>query len=302
MTSENTYHIPVLLEKSVDGLNIKADGVYVDLTFGGGGHSMEILKRLDNGRLYGFDQDADADRNIIDDERFIFIRHNFRFLKNFLRYYGIDKLDGILGDFGVSSHQLDDADRGFSFRSDADLDMRMNKKSGLSAIEVLNNYSEKNLERIFYEYGEIGNANRLTSIILRSRAKTKIRKTLQFVEIIKPCIPEKVRNKYLAKVFQALRYEVTGEIKSLRHMLLQTPDILHKGGRISLISYNSIEDRIVKNFFRSGKLMGEVEKDIYGNYSLPFNAISKGVIVPDQEELKVNPRAKSAKLRIAERN
>ncbi|MFC2097205.1 16S rRNA (cytosine(1402)-N(4))-methyltransferase RsmH [Bacteroidota bacterium] len=301
MAFDNKYHIPVLLNESVDGLCIKPDGIYVDLTFGGGGHSREILKRLNKGKLLGFDQDADAERNILDDRRFIFVRHNFRFLKNFLRYYGIEKVDGILGDFGVSSHQFDEAERGFSFRVDARMDMRMNRKAEFSALNLLKEYSEEKLFKVFKEYGEINNAKKLTALITNYRRTNEICRTQQFVDLIKPLVPEKTRNKYLAKVFQALRYEVTGEIKSLKELLLQTPDVIKNGGMISLISYNSIEDRLVKNFFKYGKLKGDVEKDIYGNFSTPFKTINNKVIVPNEVELKHNPRSRSAKLRIAER-
>ncbi len=301
MDSGETYHIPVLLDESVDGLNITPEGIYLDLTYGGGGHSKEILSRLKKGKLIGFDQDTEAEGNIINDDRFIFAKSDFRYLKNFLRYYKISKVDGVLADLGISSHQIDTANRGFSFRSDARIDMRMNTSSDFSASDILSKYSVKELIRIFREYGEINNAKKLAEIIVSHRKNNDIINTQQLVELIKPIAPERILNKYMAKVFQALRYEVTGEIESLKIMLLQLDGLLKKGGRVSIISYNSIEDKLVKNIFKYGLLTGEADKDIYGNYSVPYTQVNKRVIIPDVEELARNPRSRSAKLRIAEK-
>ena len=301
MDSGETYHIPVLLDESVDGLNITPEGIYLDLTYGGGGHSKEILSRLKKGKLIGFDQDTEAEGNIINDDRFIFAKSDFRYLKNFLRYYKISKVDGVLADLGISSHQIDTANRGFSFRSDARIDMRMNTSSDFSASDILSKYSVKELIRIFREYGEINNAKKLAEIIVSHRKNNDIINTQQLVELIKPIAPERILNKYMAKVFQALRYEVTGEIESLKIMLLQLDGLLKKGGRVSIISYNSIEDKLVKNIFKYGLLTGEADKDIYGNYSVPYTQLNKRVIIPDVEELARNPRSRSAKLRIAEK-
>lgn len=301
MNHGETYHVPVLLNESIGGLNISPEGVYLDLTYGGGGHSREILKKINNGRLIGFDQDADAESNVLDDDRFIFVKSDFRYLKNFMRYYKFSKVDGIIADLGISSHQINVAYRGFSFRSDASIDMRMNTSSKFSASDLLREYTQKDLIRVLREYGEISNAKKLAEIIVNYRRKCEIKSTGQLVELIKPCAPERIRNKYMAKVFQALRYEVTGEINSLKKMILQLPEIIKTGGRVVIISYNSIEDKLVKNFFKYGRLTGEAPRDIYGNYSVPFAQINKRVIVPDAEELKSNPRSRSAKLRIAER-
>ena len=301
MNHGETYHVPVLLNESIGGLNISPEGVYLDLTYGGGGHSREILKKINNGRLIGFDQDADAESNVLDDDRFIFVKSDFRYLKNFMRYYKFSKVDGIIADLGISSHQINVAYRGFSFRSDASIDMRMNTSSKFSASDLLREYTQKDLIRVLREYGEISNAKKLAEIIVNYRKKCEIKSTGQLVELIKPCAPERIRNKYMAKVFQALRYEVTGEINSLKKMILQLPEIIKTGGRVVIISYNSIEDKLVKNFFKYGRLTGEAPRDIYGNYSVPFSQINKRVIVPDAEELKSNPRSRSAKLRIAER-
>jgi len=296
-----TYHVPVLLKESIDGLNISPDGIYLDLTYGGGGHSREIFKKIKTGKLLGFDQDADAAENIINDQKFLFARSDFRYLKNFLRYYNISKVDGVLADLGISSHQIDEGSRGFSFRSDARIDMRMNTESDFSAIDILNKYSEDELLRILFEYGELSNARKIARAIIDSRKETDIVNTGQMVELLKQFTPERVLNKFMAKVFQALRYEVTGEIESLKIMLNLLPEILKESGRVAIISYNSIEDRLVKNYFKYGRLSGEPEKDIYGKYSVPFIQVNKKVIVPGSSELANNPRSRSAKLRIAER-
>ena len=294
------YHNPVLLKESVDGLNINPDGVYVDVTFGGGGHSREILSRLsDKGRLFAFDQDEDAIKNTIDDERFTLIHENFRFIKRFLRFHGVRKVDGILGDFGVSSHQFDEAGRGFSIRFDADLDMRMSKKMKTSAHDVVNNYSEEELRRMFSVYGELTNAKSIAATIVASRDE-KINTIEDLKRIVAKFLPKHAEHKVLAKIFQAIRIEVNEELVVIEELLMQSPEILGKGGRLSLISYHSLEDRLVKRFIRSGLFEGEPEKDFYGNISVPFKKKGK-MIVPTTEEIKVNNRARSAKLRIAER-
>ena len=286
------YHEPVLLKESVDGLNIRRGGVYLDLTYGGGGHSAEILGRLDeNGCLLGFDQDEDAKANVPDDDRFVFVNHNFRFLRNFLRYYGHETADGILADLGVSSHEFDEAGRGFSFRFDAELDMRMNRRKGLTAAMVLNTYEPEALLTVFKEYGEVENAKRLVDAIVKARAQKEIRTSEEFYQAIVSCIPKLKEKKYLAKVYQALRIEVNGEL-----------DALKPGGRLVVITYHSLEDRIVKNFLKAGNAEGKVEKDLlYGRTSHNFELVNRKVIVPTEEEVERNPRARSAKLRIAEK-
>lgn len=294
------YHNPVLLKETVDGLNINPDGVYVDVTFGGGGHSREILSRLsDKGRLFAFDQDEDALNNIIDDERFTLIHENFRFIKRFLRFHGVRKVDGILGDFGVSSHQFDEAGRGFSIRFDAELDMRMSKKMSTSAYDVVNDYSEEELRRMFSVYGELTNAKAIATKIVASREE-KINTIEELKDVVSKFLPQHAEHKVLAKIFQAIRIEVNEELLVIEEFLLQTPELLDKGGRLSLISYHSLEDRLVKRFIRSGMFEGEPEKDFYGNISVPFKKKGK-MIIPSAEEIKVNNRARSAKLRIAER-
>ena len=294
------YHNPVLLKESIDGLNINPDGVYVDVTFGGGGHSREILSRLsDKGRLFAFDQDEDAIKNTIDDERFTLIHENFRHIKRFLRFHGVRKVDGILGDFGVSSHQFDEAGRGFSIRFDADLDMRMSKKMKTSAHDVVNNYSEEELRRMFSVYGELTNAKAIAAKIVASRDE-KIDTIEDLKLIVAKFLPKHAEHKVLAKIFQAIRIEVNEELVVIEELLMQSPEILDKGGRLSLISYHSLEDRLVKRFIRSGLFEGEPEKDFYGNISVPYKKVGK-MIVPTPEEIKVNNRARSAKLRIAER-
>jgi len=295
------YHKPVMLHETVDGLDVKEDGVYVDVTFGGGGHSKEILSRLGpKGKLYGFDQDEDAQENALDDERFVLIHQNFRHIKRFLKFYGVQKADGILGDFGVSSHQFDVPERGFSTRFDADLDMRMSQKSALSAYDVVNTYDHGDLKRIFGLYGELKNASTVAATIIDGRAEQPIKTTEDLKNTLRRLLPAHKENKILAQLYQAIRIEVNQEVAVLREFLMQTPDILEKGGRLSLISYHSLEDRLVKRFIRSGKFEGEVEKDFYGNPQVPFKKIS-GLITPSKQEIGLNSRARSAKLRIAEK-
>jgi len=295
------YHNPVLLNDSVKGLNIKEDGIYVDVTFGGGGHSKEILKHLgDKGRLIAFDQDQDALLNIIDDSRFLLIHENFRHIKRFLRFHGIKTVDGILADFGVSSHQFDEPDRGFSTRFDADLDMRMNQQDELSAFNVVNDYDEAQLRRVFYQYGELRQAPVLARTIVSERKNEEIKTTEQLKQVLKKYLPPRRENKILAQIYQAIRIEVNQELEVLKEFLLQTPELLKQGGRLSLISYHSLEDRIAKRFIRSGLFEGEAEKDMYGNIDVPFKKIGK-LIMPLEEEIELNNRARSARLRIAER-
>ncbi len=295
------YHIPVLLTESVDGLDIKENGDYVDVTFGGGGHSREIFSRLRSGRLYAFDQDEDAAVNIINDERFFFIRHNFRYIRNFLRYYNVDQVDGILADLGVSSHDFDVAERGFSFRFDGDLDMRMNRNAAQSAADIVNTFSEDQLRTIFREFGEIDNAGRLARQLVQSRDISPIKSISQFKEAITPCIPKLQESKYLAKVFQALRIETNKEMDVLCDFLEQSIQLLKPGGRLVVITYHSLEDRMVKNIIKSGDFSGKQEKDFYGNIDTPLVAVNRKVIVPTEDEIERNPRARSAKLRIAEK-
>jgi len=298
---ERAYHIPVLLEESVNGLEIKENGDYVDVTFGGGGHSREIFSRLKSGRLFAFDQDEDAAANVIHDDRFFFIRHNFKYIRNFLKYYQVDKVDGILADLGVSSHDFDVAERGFSFRFDGDLDMRMNRDSSQTAADIVNTYSEIQLRTIFREYGEIDNAGRLARQLVEARNKKTLKTIGQFREAIAPCVSRLQESKYLAKVFQALRIETNKEMDVLREFLEQSIELLKPGGRLVVITYHSLEDRMVKNFMRSGDMSGKQEQDFFGNVDSPLVAINRRVIVPGEEELEMNPRARSAKLRIAEK-
>lgn len=300
MISTN-YHNPVLLAESIGGLNIIEDGIYVDATYGGGGHSREILSRLGKkGQLIVFDQDFDSKANLIDDNRLLFINENFMYLKKFLKLNNISKLDGILADFGVSSYQIDKPERGFSYRFEADLDMRMDNNSSLTARQIINKYTSEDLNKMFKNYGELNNAKKITREIINSRRKNEIKTTTQLNEIIYPLIPNRISNKILSRVYQAIRIEVNNELEAIRLLLKQTVELLKVGGRISLISYHSLEDRIVKRFFKTGKFQGEIEKDIYGNYSLPYKIIEK-LIVPNQTEINRNIRARSAKLRIAER-
>lgn len=295
------YHIPVLLNKCIDGLNINPDGIYVDVTFGGGGHSKEILKKLDTGHLFAFDQDAAAAKNVIDDSRFTFIAHNFRFIKNFLKYYKNETVNGILADLGVSSRHLDDPERGFSFRFESELDMRMNQKAEKSAKDILNQYSHEELSAIFKNYGEIRNAWNLAKKICDFRQTKEITNSGELLELIRSMAPKRRENKFFAQVFQALRIEVNKELDVLKKFLQQTPDLLTSGGRLVVITYHSLEDRIVKNFIKSGNFEGRQEKDFYGNIIAPFKAINNKVIVPTEDEIRQNTRARSAKLRIAER-
>nr|WP_299389519.1 16S rRNA (cytosine(1402)-N(4))-methyltransferase RsmH [Allomuricauda sp.] len=295
------YHDPVLLQESVNGLGIKENGVYVDVTFGGGGHSREILKKLGpQGKLFAFDQDEDALANTVEDERFQLINQNFRFLKQYLKFYGIRKVDGILADFGVSSHQFDQANRGFSIRFNADLDMRMDQKGELSAYEVVNTYSQSDLSTVLFQYGELRNANSISKTIVESREMEPIKTTDQLKAVLKRFLPKMKENKILAQIYQAIRIEVNQEMEVLKELLLQVPELLEIGGRLSLISYHSLEDRLVKRFIRDGKFEGEAEKDFYGNINVPLKKVG-GLIVPSAEEIAKNNRARSAKLRIAER-
>lgn len=295
------YHNPVLLKESVDGLNIKPDGVYIDVTFGGGGHSKEILSRLGPaGRLFAFDQDEDALENTLPDARFVLINENFRFIKRFLRFYGVKSVDGILADLGVSSHQFDVAERGFSTRFDADLDMRMSQKNDLNAYRVVNEYDEASLKRVFLDYGELKNAPVLARTIIESREVQSIKTTDELKEVLTKFLSERVRNKILAQIYQAIRIEVNQEMDVLKEFLEQALEILKPEGRLSVISYHSLEDRLVKRFIKNGMFEGEPERDFYGNFSVPFKTIGK-LIVPNNEEIKINNRARSAKLRIAEK-
>lgn len=299
MTME--YHNPVLLKETVKGLNIKEDGTYVDVTFGGGGHSREILKHLgESGRLFAFDQDQDALENTIDDDRFTLINENFRHIKRFLRFHGVKQVDGILADFGVSSHQFDVAERGFSTRFEADLDMRMNQKNQLSAYHVVNDYDELQLKNVFSQYGELRAASAMAKVILDSRNENPIKTSEQLKNVLKKFLPPRHENKVLAQIYQAIRIEVNQEIEALKEFLQQTPELLKKGGRLSVISYHSLEDRLVKRFIRNGLFEGEPERDMYGNFEVPLKKVN-GLIVPSQEEIKNNSRARSAKLRIAEK-
>ena len=295
------YHNPVLLHASVDGLNIKPDGIYVDVTFGGGGHSKEILSRLGpNGKLFAFDQDEDALANTLDDERFTLINENFRFIKRFLRFYGIKSVDGILGDLGVSSHQFDVPERGFSTRFDAGLDMRMSQKNDLNAYKVVNEYDDDNLRRVFLDYGELKNAPVLARTILEARELNPIKTTDKLKEVLAKHLPDRVRNKILAQIYQAIRIEVNQEMDVLKEFLEQSLEVLNPEGRLSVISYHSLEDRLVKRFMKNGMFEGEPERDFFGNFSVPFKSVGK-LIVPDAAEIKENNRARSAKLRIAEK-
>lgn len=296
------YHVPVLLKESVDGLAIRPDGIYVDVTFGGGGHSREILSRLGpDGRLFGFDQDEDAQRNIPDDHRFTFVRSNFRFLRNFLKYYGVEQVDGILADLGVSSHHFDDKNRGFSFRFDGALDMRMNRNAKMSAADVVNNYEEEKLAQIFYTYGELKNGRRLAAAIAKARTVKQINTVTDLMEVARPLFPQEREKKETAKLFQALRMEVNHETDALREMLEETVKVLKPGGRLSVITYHSIEDRLTKNLIKTGNTDGKLEKDFFGRVEKPLRAVNNKVIVPDDNEIERNPRSRSAKLRIAEK-
>lgn len=299
---KTAYHTPALLSESVNGLNIRTNGVYVDVTFGGGGHSCEILRLLgENGRLLAFDQDEEAAENAIADPRFTFVRSNFRFLKNFLRYYDIEKVDGVLADLGVSSHHFDDAERGFSFRFSGDLDMRMNRDAKKTAAEILNEYPEEKLSGLFFRYGELKNARKIASEVVAFRQSEPIQNTAQLLQILEPFTRKDREKKTLAQAFQALRIEVNNEMSALRDMLTQALEVLTPGGRLSVISYHSLEDRLVKNFFRTGNFEGEHVKDFFGNVETPFELVNRKVIVPSEEEQQRNPRSRSAKLRVAEK-
>ncbi|RPH33086.1 MAG: 16S rRNA (cytosine(1402)-N(4))-methyltransferase RsmH [Bacteroidales bacterium] len=295
------YHVPVLLHESIEGLDIKPNGTYVDLTFGGGGHSTEILKHLKKGRLIAFDQDEEALANAIDDKRFTLIRSNFRFFRNFLKYHNIDTVDGILADLGVSSHHFDSPERGFSFRFEGPLDMRMNQKQKISAKTVVNGYSPEDLSKVFTLYGELPNAKRLANAICQAREAKEIDTVEQLYELLKPMFPFKTENKMLAQVFQAIRIEVNQEMAVLEQMLLNATKCLKTDGRLVVISYHSLEDRLVKNYFRSGNFEGNLDKDFYGNVTTPYEQINRKVIVPSEKELEINSRARSAKLRIGKK-
>ena len=309
-----TYHVPVLLKESVDGLNIQSGGVYVDVTFGGGGHSSEVLSRLDEqAHLYSFDQDADAEQNVmrsevgaerrfVDDPRFTFVRSNFRYLKNWMRYYGVESIDGLLADLGVSSHHFDDESRGFSFRFDAQLDMRMNKRAGKTAADIVNDYDEEALANLFYLYGEIKQSRRLAAAVVKARSQQRIVTTQDLLGILEPISKREREKKDLAKVFQALRIEVNHEMDALKEMLKSATELLKPGGRLSVITYHSLEDRIVKNIMKTGNVEGKRIQDFYGRIETPFTLINNKVIVPSENEQQENPRSRSAKLRIAEKN
>ena len=301
IVTAETYHVPVLLKESVDGLAIQPDGIYVDVTFGGGGHSREILSRLGKGgRLFGFDQDGDAEKNIVNDDRFTFVRSNFRYISQWMRYHGIKQIDGLLADLGVSSHHFDDETRGFSFRYDAPLDMRMNKRAGQTAADVLNNYTEEQLADVFYLYGELKNARRIAKTIVEARKEKAITTTGELGEIAGTLMRTEREKKDLARLYQSLRIEVNHEMDALRDMLKGATALLREGGRLSVITYHSLEDRIVKNVMKSGNAEGRVEQDFYGRVSSSFQTVGK-LIVPDEEEQQRNPRSRSAKLRIAEK-
>jgi 16S rRNA (cytosine1402-N4)-methyltransferase len=312
-----TYHVPVLLGQSVDGLNIQPGGIYIDVTFGGGGHSSEILSRLDdNAHLYSFDQDPDAEQNtmhsenakegsepkrFVDDSRFTFVRSNFRYLKNWMHYYGIEHIDGLLADLGVSSHHFDDETRGFSFRYDAPLDMRMNKRAGKTAADIVNNYEESALADIFYLYGELKNSRKIASTLVKARAEKPIATTQDFIKAVEPLFKREREKKDMAKLFQALRIEVNHEMDALKDMLKAATELLKPGGRLSVITYHSLEDRIVKNVMKTGNAEGKMKQDFFGKIETPFKLINNKVIIPDNDEQEKNPRSRSAKLRIAEK-
>lgn len=295
--------MPVLLTESIDGLDIREGGVYVDVTFGGGGHSREILSRLreKGGHLYGFDQDADAERNIPEDENFTFVRSNFRYLKNWMRYYGVEKIDGLIADLGVSSHHFDDETRGFSFRFDAPLDMRMNKRDGITAADIVNKYDEDRLADIFYLYGELKNSRKIAAVLAKARQQKPIVTTQDFLAAVSPLFKREREKKDMARLFQALRIEVNKEMTALKEMLAAATDLLRDGGRLSVITYHSIEDRIVKNIIKSGNPEGRLTQDFFGRVETPYRAVNSKVIVPDKDEQERNPRSRSAKLRIAEK-
>ena len=298
----DTYHVPVLLNESIDGLDIKSDGIYVDVTFGGGGHSREILSRLGNaGHLYGFDQDADAENNVEPQDNFTFVRSNFRYLKNWMRYYGVEGIDGLLADLGVSSHHFDDETRGFSFRFDAPLDMRMNKRGGDTAADLLNKCSEEELADMFYLYGELKNSRRIAATIVKARGQKPFETTQDLIDATQPLFPKERGKKEMAKLFQAWRIVVNHEMSALREMLEAATELLKPGGRLSVITYHSLEDRIVKNMMKAGNPEGKMKQDFFGRVETPFKLVNNKVIVPDEDEQERNPRSRSAKLRIAEK-
>lgn len=302
MTTIDTYHVPVLLDESINGLNLHTDGVYIDVTFGGGGHSREILRRLPQGScLFSFDQDADAERNIVDDDRFTFVRSNFRYLKNWMRYYEIDHIDGLLADLGVSSHHFDDESRGFSFRFDAPLDMRMNKRADKTAADIVAEYDEEALADIFYLYGELKNSRRIASALVKARQQHAIATTQDFLHVVEPFFKREREKKDMARLFQALRIEVNHEMEALKEMLAAATQLLAPGGRLSVITYHSLEDRIVKNVMKTGNAEGKMIQDFYGRIETPYRLVNNKVIVPTDEEQQRNPRSRSAKLRIAEK-
>ena len=302
MTTIDTYHVPVLLDESINGLNLHPDGVYIDVSFGGGGHSREILRRLPQGsRLFSFDQDADAERNIVDDDRFTFVRSNFRYLKNWMRYYEIDHIDGLLADLGVSSHHFDDESRGFSFRFDAPLDMRMNKRADKTAADIVAEYDEEALADIFYLYGELKNSRRIASALVKARQQHAIATTQDFLHVVEPFFKREREKKDMARLFQALRIEVNHEMEALKEMLAAATQLLAPGGRLSVITYHSLEDRIVKNVMKTGNAEGKMIQDFYGRIETPYRLVNNKVIVPTDEEQQRNPRSRSAKLRIAEK-
>ncbi len=302
IVTAETYHVPVLLTESIDGLAIQPTGIYVDVTFGGGGHSREILKHLGpKGHLYSFDQDADAEKNIVADDRFTFVRSNFRYIKQWMRYYGVEKVDGLLADLGVSSHHFDDAERGFSFRFDAPLDMRMNKRAGLTAADVVNDYDEKQLADVLYLYGELKQARRMAALIVKARGQHRIETTNDLLKTVESLIKPEREKKETAQLFQALRIEVNHEMEALKDMLDGATQVLREGGRLSVITYHSLEDRIVKNMLKAGNAEGQVKQDFFGRLEKPFRLVNNKVIVPTEEEQQRNPRSRSAKLRIAER-
>lgn len=304
MEGQTVYHVPVLLEASVDALQIRKGGVYADVTFGGGSHSREIMRQIEavgGGKLFGFDQDADAEENAIDHEGFTFVRSNFRYIKNFARYYGVERFDGILADLGVSSHHFDDSSRGFSFRFEGNLDMRMNQRAGKTAADILNIYDEKQLADIFYLYGELRNSRQIAREVMKRRTQSPILTIGDLLDLLKPFYDRERDKKELAKVFQALRIEVNQEMEALKTLLESATNLLADGGRLVVITYHSLEDRMVKNVMKSGRVDGKVEKDFFGNVASPYRLVNKQVVVPDQQEQNDNPRSRSAKLRIAER-
>ena len=303
IVTAETYHVPVLLTESIDGLAIQPDGVYVDVTFGGGGHSREILRRLGkNGRLYSFDQDADAEKNMVADDRLTFVRSNFRYIKQWMRYYGVERVDGLLADLGVSSHHFDDETRGFSFRfNDAPLDMRMNRRARKTAADVVNSYSEEQLANIFYLYGELKTARKMAAMVVKARGVRRIQTTGDLMEVVSPLFRQEREKKDMAKLFQALRIEVNHEMEALKEMLAGAVEVLGQGGRLSVITYHSLEDRLVKNMMKAGNVEGHKGQDFFGRTSVPFRLVNNKIIVPGNAEQQQNPRSRSAKLRIAEK-